>query len=207
LDRKVAILQQYARLGLQPTNSGVLTDTSQALGAMTAAATQTLIVEATAIVSSLAHDHLSGSSEESSPQGDALGPVDQSSAHTEVWVDVSVRDIDLSDTWVHGKDDFHKVSYDEVVDGFRLLNQAVRPAVDRGADGDYFSKLDEQAGRPYQQGYRRVYDAFYGQSAIRLEFVDGVYRVINGFHRLYVAKQLGLSTVPAIVASVSHEQR
>ena len=78
----------------------------------------------------------------------------------------------------------------------------MRPAVRQGADGDDFARLDAERGLAYEHGYRRVYDAFYGNDAIRLERVGDTYQVVNGYHRLFVARELGLATVPARVAGL-----
>lgn len=120
------------------------------------------------------------------------------------WVDRGVQDVlveqvDLSDSPVKNPEDFRKVSHDKMVDGFHKLQEEVRPAVERGADGDYFSRLDDERGLDYENGYRRVYDAFYGDSAIRLEKAGDNYDVINGYHRLAVARELELNAVPARV--------
>jgi hypothetical protein len=120
------------------------------------------------------------------------------------WADQGIRDVplaqvDLRDSPVHDTSDFHKVSREEMVEGFRKLEEEVRPAVERGATGDYFSQLDKEQGLDYEHGYRRVYDAFYGDSCIRLEKVGDSYAVVNGYHRLAVARELGLKTVPAQV--------
>lgn len=51
----------------------------------------------------------------------------------------------------------------------------------------------------------RIYDAFYGSVCIRLNKTDQGYTVINGYHRLFVAKELGLETVPAQVVEPQTE--
>jgi hypothetical protein len=114
--------------------------------------------------------------------------------------EVPLDQIDLSDSTVHGPGDFTKVPYDEVVAGLRTLESEIRPAVARGADGDYFARLDAQRGLDYAHGTRRIYDAFYGDTAIHLERRGAGYGVINGFHRLYVARALGITSLPARVA-------
>lgn len=120
------------------------------------------------------------------------------------WVDIGIVDvdlakIDLSDSPVHGPDDFHKVSYEEMKDGFEKLQNDVLPAVEQGANGDDFWQMDQERSSEYREGFQRVYDAFYGDSSIRLTKVDDHYEVVNGYHRLYVAKEMGLSSVPARV--------
>jgi hypothetical protein len=113
--------------------------------------------------------------------------------------DVPLAQIDLSDSYVHSQDDFKKTPYDVMVAGLHKLESTVRPAVEGGANGDYFSDLDARQGLEYEHGYRRVYDAFYGAEPIRLEKINDRYQVVGGYHRLYVAQQLGLETIPANV--------
>ena len=50
-----------------------------------------------------------------------------------------------------------------------------------------------------RQGYHNIYRVFYGDEAIALEKMGNGYRVLNGYHRLTVAKELGLTTIPARV--------
>lgn len=129
----------------------------------------------------------------------------QTSQDKSQWVDIGVKDvqvdkIDASDmTHVKSVDDFKKVSYDEMVNGFEKLNSTVRPSVENGADGDYFRQLDKQKKLDYADGYLKIYDAFYGDSAIRLEKNNDKYTVVNGAHRLFVAHQLNITDVPARV--------
>ena len=113
--------------------------------------------------------------------------------------DVSVDRVGLRDSPVHNESDFRKVSKAEMLEGFEKLETTVRPAVGKGADGDYFSDLDKAQGLDYEHGYRRVYDSFYGNEPIRLEKTGDTYNVVNGYHRLAIAKEIGLTTVPAWV--------
>ena len=120
------------------------------------------------------------------------------------WIDTGMHDvplesIDVSDSSVHSESGFQKVSHEEMVRGFQDLEREVRPAVEQGADGEHFRSLDEQHGLDYQHGCHKVYEAFYGSDAIRLNKVGDSYEVVNGYHRLYVAEELGLDTVPARV--------
>jgi len=113
--------------------------------------------------------------------------------------DVPVNQVDLSDSPVNGDEDFRKVSREEMVEGFSKLESEIRPAVTNGAEGDYFTKLDQERGLDYEHGYKRVYDAFYGDTSIKLDKINDNYTVVNGYHRLAVAKELGLATVTARV--------
>lgn len=144
------------------------------------------------------------------PEPDLRDEVEAFSAEEEVeateveWVDqgienVPIDKIDLRDSPIDGPEDYHKVSYAEMVDGCKRLNRDVRPQVENGADGDSFAESDAEKGLDYEYGDQRIYDAFYGNSAIRLEKIDDTYQVVNGYHRLEVARDLGFTTVPARV--------
>lgn len=121
------------------------------------------------------------------------------------WVDAGIKGIRVADVdareleHVQDPSDFHKTRHDEMVDGFEKLDEVVDPALERGADSDYFRELDQRQGLDYEHGYQRVYEAFYGDSSVRVEKDGDVYRVINGAHRLSVARELGRETVPARV--------
>lgn len=112
---------------------------------------------------------------------------------------VPVDKIDVSASYVKNETDFKKVSHQDMAKGMQTLQNEVRPAVDQGADGDYFYRLDQQRGLDYAHGSQRVYEAFYGQEPIRLEKIGDRYSVTNGYHRLFVAKELGIETIPASV--------
>jgi flagellar biosynthesis regulator FlaF len=104
---------------------------------------------------------------------------------------------------VKSKEDFDKVSYDyeDMVEGFRKLNSVVLPGVQEGASGDDFSQMDAQQGLDNEHGYRRIYDVFYGQDAIHVNKLgENCYDIDNGYHRIFVARDMGLETIPAKVA-------
>lgn len=115
---------------------------------------------------------------------------------------VAISDIDLSDSHVSSSDDFHKVSMSDMQAGLQKLQSVVAPAVAQGKDKDYFRELDQANGLSYPDGYLRIYEAFYGDSPIRLEKIGGRYQVINGYHRLFVAQKLGIASLPANVITV-----
>ncbi len=132
------------------------------------------------------------------------------SAGTQVYIGktdkqmVPVDHIDLSDSRVRGPADFGKsVSADDMVDGFHKLEDVVLPAVAQGADGDYFYDLDQRLGLDYRNGYKAIYDAFFGDNnCIILDRVGNHYTVTNGYHRLFIAQQLGVRSVPARIGGV-----
>lgn len=68
-----------------------------------------------------------------------------------------------------------------------------------GKNSDYWSMHDYKKGLDYPNGYLRVYEAFYGNDAIRLENFNNQWNIINGRHRIWMAKQMGIKIVPANV--------
>jgi len=63
----------------------------------------------------------------------------------------------------------------------------------------YFSRLDRQAGRSYEEGLQRVYEAFFGADHIRLSRFKGsqLWGIDNGRHRIQIARDLGWKFIPA----------
>lgn len=114
-------------------------------------------------------------------------------------VDVPVQDLPLPDG-INSAADFQKVSPEDMADGFRKL-QTMKPYIDdgRGNSSDYWHQVDQSYGVDYPDGYQKVYDAFYGDGAIRLNKDGDQYDIVNGRHRIAIAKELGVPSVPARV--------
>lgn len=114
-------------------------------------------------------------------------------------IDVPVRDLPNIDD-IQGSQDFKKISEAEMVDGLHKLS-LMKSDIDQGPgrSSDYWRKFDEQEGLDHANGYQRVYDAFYGGDAIRLNKIGDQYEVINGRHRIWLAQQLGYNALPASV--------
>jgi hypothetical protein len=116
-------------------------------------------------------------------------------------VPVSLDDIPAEALGFLSKDDFRKYSYDQMLNGVRRFDREVRPAVEAGQGRDYFRAKDREVGVDYQHGLERLYDAFYGSEPIRVtKLKSGRYDVTNGRHRLFVAKQAGLRSLPMRVS-------
>lgn len=97
-------------------------------------------------------------------------------------------------------DDYPKVPKAEMQRGFEVLRRDVLPAIQMGvADRDYFTRLDQEAGREYECGALRVYEAFFGDEPITLDRkLNGVeYGITSGGHRIKVAREQGWPAVPA----------
>lgn len=120
------------------------------------------------------------------------------------WVDRGIQDVPVADLpepeGVEDAGDFEKVSPDEVKAGLMRL-QEMKPAIasGEGASTDYWREFDRQRGLAYPDGYQKVYDSFYGHDAIRLDKDGDQYDIVNGRHRIFVARQMGMDTVPARV--------
>ncbi|MBX2997694.1 MAG: ParB-like nuclease domain-containing protein [Caldilineaceae bacterium] len=126
------------------------------------------------------------------PEG-AEPPIQQ--LHPEIRT-VSLDQIDLSDSSVQSEADFHKVSHDEMVVGLTKLQQVQR-WIAQGVTDQTLRDIDAEQGLSGAQGYHNIYKIFYGDSAIALAKVGDRYEVINGYHRLAVARELGWTTIPA----------
>ena len=116
-------------------------------------------------------------------------------------VAINVADIPDEEIGPLSVGDFHKYSYDEMLKGARRFDGEVRHAVEAGSGRDYFQQKDREAGSDYEHGLERLYDAYYGAEPIRVtRLKSGRMEVTNGRHRLFVAKQAGIRTVPASMA-------
>ena len=115
--------------------------------------------------------------------------------------DILLNMIDLDDSPVRDEADYHKVSKAEMVAGFAKLTQ-VRRWISQGATDQWLYDAAQEAregGTTEAQSHYNIYRVFYGDNAIVLERVGNRYRVLNGYHRLAVAQELGWTTIPAKV--------
>ncbi len=111
---------------------------------------------------------------------------------------VALALIDLSDSPIRGAADFRKVPHAQMVDSLSKLTQ-VQQWIEQGATDQWLWEIAQERGLSGVQGYHNIYHVFYGDEAIALEKVGNGYRVLNGYHRLAVAIELGLTTIPARV--------
>ena len=102
---------------------------------------------------------------------------------------------------VTSKDQFEKVTYEHTVWGLDRLKSVVEPAVALGKGLDYFEERDRGEGLSGERSNAGVYRWFYGSASwikLRRE-TNGSVGVINGRHRLYAARQLGIHSLPATI--------
>jgi hypothetical protein len=120
------------------------------------------------------------------------------------WIDRGIQHVRLTDLpypdGINGPDDFRKVNLETMHAGIVRL-QEMLPIIEcgEGRSSDYWAQVDQQHGLSYEHGYQRIYEAFYGDSAIKLERIGKQYTIINGRHRVWLAKQMGIETLPARV--------
>ncbi len=117
--------------------------------------------------------------------------------------EIPLEQMDWDEMGALTPEEYHKVPLEEMQEGLRKLQEVVRPAVQQGATAEDFDRMDQAQGLDYAHGYRRIYDAFYGPSeAIAVEKVGEKYRVLNGRHRLLLARELGVQALPMRVVAV-----
>jgi uncharacterized protein YoxC len=120
------------------------------------------------------------------------------------WFDRGIQNVRLAELpnpeGIHSSDDFKKVSQAVMQAGIQRL-QEMLPIIERGEgqNTDYWAQVDQRQGLTYEHGYQRIYEAFYGDSAIKLERIGNQYTITNGRHRLWLAKQMGIEMLPAQV--------
>lgn len=119
------------------------------------------------------------------------------------WVDSGIRDMnpsELPDPTEIETEGFSKVPEDMVRLGLQRL-QEMRPLIENGigANSDYWAEYDRAHGLDYEHGYQRVYEAFYGGDAIRVNWDGTTYDVINGRHRVWLARRMGIDWLPVRV--------
>ena len=96
---------------------------------------------------------------------------------------------------------FEKVSREQVEWGLDILSRVVEPALRMGKGLDYFAERDRAEGLSGERSYTGVHNWFYSPDlAIKLSRrPDGRLDVTNGYHRIRVARQMGIANLPAQV--------
>ena len=124
------------------------------------------------------------------------------------WLQRGIQNIPLASLpvpeGISGAADFSKVSESEMRAGLLRL-QEMRPVIEdgRGNNSDYWYTQDQQHGLDYANGYQRIYEAFYGSDAIFINKDGDKYNIVNGRHRIWLAKQMGIFDLPMRVVEKS----
>ncbi|WP_326953455.1 hypothetical protein [Amycolatopsis sp. NBC_01286] len=112
--------------------------------------------------------------------------------------------IDDSDSPVFGAADFLKVEMRVMRAGLMRLETEVLPAVRAGARLEDMRELDTRSGLTGSPAsHVTVYESFFGDTSVKLSRGrDGRYTVRNGYHRIWLARQAGIDSLPADVLDV-----
>jgi hypothetical protein len=114
--------------------------------------------------------------------------------------EVPISQIDTSDRDITSSDFGKGYSPEDLKWAMNALHEVVLPALAAGHDADYFAKRDAAEGRMGTRSYSDTHSGFFHDDhAIRLSSTGGRYHVENGYHRIWVARQMGLTHVPARV--------
>lgn len=117
------------------------------------------------------------------------------------WVDAGILPISVHDLpppeGINDAGNFKKISMERMTTGILRL-QEMEPTIESGigAKSDYWADYDAHNGLDYANGYQQVYDAFFGGGAIKVEFDGNKYDIINGRHRIWLAKKLDVNYLP-----------
>ncbi len=117
-----------------------------------------------------------------------------------------IRDVPLSqikDPGISGPDDFRGDSYEGMSQEMDRL-QHLRPHVESGQGEQVADSWDQQLGmghyspEGYNRGYTDAYKAYYETDPVALSATeDGQYDITNGRHRVHLAQEKGLDSIPA----------
>lgn len=112
---------------------------------------------------------------------------------------VALSDIDDSDRSLSEANFTKGHSPDDLAWAHEAFREVVLPGVRAGKTIDDFRDLDATRGLMGTRSYASTYSGFFGDDdAIRLEALPGGgYHPENGYHRLWVARRLGLTHIPA----------
>ncbi len=113
-------------------------------------------------------------------------------------IDVPVKDLPAPDD-VNSPDDFHHhISWDDAKTASEQL-PGIQADVNAGKTAEDFSREDENNGLDWKSGNRRIYDLYYGNDPVVVDKDGNDYTIVSGRHRIFIAKELGLETIPAKV--------
>ncbi len=131
-------------------------------------------------------------------------PAVVTSSNTGHWVEMGIVNFNLNGIQnvegISSGADFKKVSKDEMEAGLNKYTE-MKGLIDSGEgdNRDYWTAVDKKLGLTYAEGYQRIYEAFYGSEPIRVTKDGESYTIENGRHRIWLAKQMGITSLPASV--------
>ena len=120
------------------------------------------------------------------------------------WMELGIQDVEIQKLpdieEITGEKDFEKVPKNVMEAGIKRYSE-MKPFIDSGEGNhrDYWAKIDKEKGLEYSNGYQRIYESFCGNDPIRIERDGDKHTIINGRHRVWLAKQMGIKTLPASI--------
>jgi hypothetical protein len=115
-------------------------------------------------------------------------------------VDIDVAEADFADNPITGSFGRGGLTRADYRWAMTTWDQLVRPGLDRGMSRDDFAAKDETRGAAPLRRTADVYDMILGSDPLSIERrPDGTLNVINGRHRIEVARELGIPHLPAVV--------
>lgn len=113
---------------------------------------------------------------------------------------IDVGSVDFSDNPIQGEFGRGGATRADYRWAVQTWDEIVGPGVEKGMTRDDFVARDTARGAPPRRRSADVYDMFTGDDRIRLSRrVDGSFDVIGGRHRLAVARELGIKSLPGQV--------
>jgi hypothetical protein len=135
-------------------------------------------------------------------QGKVASAVDAVPEISDVY-DVRISQINSPE--INSPEDFRTGSYEGLRQDLERL-QELKPHIEAGhgeqtADAwDQQRRLGHYAEQGYVRGYTDAYETYYRADPVALSInEDGRYEILDGRHRVYLAREIGLETMPARV--------
>ena len=115
--------------------------------------------------------------------------------------DVDVSAADLADTPIQGEFGRGGASRADYRWAVQTWSDTVGPGVAKGMTRDDFAARDQRIGAPPLRRTVDVHDMFLGTDRIRVDRrADGSLNIVNGRHRLQIARDLGIRSLPGQVS-------
>ena len=115
--------------------------------------------------------------------------------------DVDVGATDLADTPINGEFGRGGATRADYRWAVQTWSDTVGPGIARGMTRDDFAARDQRNGAPPLRRTADVYDMFLGTDRIRVDRrADGSLNVVSGRHRLLIARDLGIKSLPGQVS-------
>lgn len=115
--------------------------------------------------------------------------------------EVDVSAADMADTPIRGEFGRGGASRADYRWAVQTWSDTVGPGVAKGMTRDDFATRDQRSGAPPLRRTADVYDMFLGTDRVRVDRrADGSLNIVNGRHRLQIASDLGIKTLPGEIS-------